>query len=82
MTHNEIKCTGFKTIFGHDIFDGDLVEAEVKTDRGIEVITDQVHWLGDAWRFGTFDGVLSDYPVLAVKGNVRDTIWPQQRPVI
>ncbi len=73
--------TGEKAMDGKEIYDGDIVEAMVKTNRGEESVTDHVHFHDSAWRFGNFDGTLSDVVLIAVRGNVYETPWPVGRPI-
>lgn len=71
-----LLCTGLESPAGTQIFDGDIVECVVGATR----MTDAVYWNEGAWRFGTFGGVLSDYPIIAVIGNRFETPWPLGRP--
>lgn len=77
----ELQSTGEKTVDGVKVFDGDIIEAVITTNRGEEVITDHVHWENAGWRFGNFDGTLADVVIRAVKGNIFETPWPIERPV-
>lgn len=74
--------TGEKTVDDVKVFDGDIVNAIVTTGRGQEPITDSVHWIDAAWRFGQFDGTLSDFVLVSVEGNIYETPWPIVRPAV
>ena len=76
----ELLFTGVLSPAGTKVYDGDIIEAMVPTSRGVERVTDAVYWRESAWRFGTFDGVLSDFSVMAVVGNRFETPWPIERP--
>lgn len=72
--------TGF-VIAGGDgsekIYDGDIVEVLVQTDRGRERMTDAVYWMDGAWRFGAFGSVLGEHVLMAKRGNRLTTPWPE-----
>lgn len=68
--------TGSRSPSGAEIFEGDLVEVFIKTDRGLERTTDCIHWEDGAWRVGTLDGIVSDFTILGVVGNRFENVWP------
>lgn len=76
-----IAFTEQKTQDGAEIYDGDIVDFVLTTNGLKETMTDHVHWHDGGWRVGNFSGVLADYFVTRIRGNVRETIWPLERPL-
>lgn len=68
--------TGEKTVDGVEVYDGDIVEAVITTERGEELFTDHVHFNDTAWRLGNLDGTLADVVIRCVRGNIYESPWP------
>lgn len=72
------EWTGLIAEDGQEVFDEDIVKAHLPNHDGsaFEVVVDRIHWEDGAWRFGAYDGTLSDYVLMSVEGNTFEKTWP------
>lgn len=67
-----ILWTGEKTKDGKEVYLFDIVEGLVDGEK----VTDHVHFEDGAWRFGEYDGTITDYELSKVVGNSFENPWP------